>query len=222
MSLDPKKAKKIQRKLVDEGLQPARCFAIIDIGSHYKTFKGAKSENSTQQVMLCFEFTKFMHKFGEDKPAEPLCIFNEYTFSAGDKAKLPKVLKSWGKIKAAITQINLRPFLGQYCHINVEHTEGKDGTTYANIGAKGLSINPYMKEVGPVPKKFHKDVFFDLDYFDWNNFNSLPKRAQKRIRECEEWNGIISKHPEPIQENEAPVNQIDDAGFEQDEDAPAF
>lgn len=221
MSLDPTKTKKPQRKLPDEGLQPARCFAIIDIGSHYKTFKGVKSETATQQVMLCFEFTKFMHKFGEDKPAEPLCIFNEYTFSAGVKAKLPKILKAWGKLKSAVEQINLKPYLGQYCHINVEHTEGKDGNTYANIGSSGLSINSFMKETGAVPKKFHKDVWFDLDNFSWNLFLSLPKRAQKRIRECEEWNKIISKHPEPIQQNESAVEQIE-AYQAVDDDSPAF
>lgn len=209
MSLNPNTATKIQRKLPKTGLQPARCYAIIDIGKQVQVFKGERKEPS-QLVLICFEFTKFMHKFKEDQPAQPLTIFQEYTYSLGDRAKLPKVLKSWARLNKPIAQINLKPYLGQYCMLNVEHQQSKDGqNTYAKISGNGLSVSPYMKELGNPPVKFHKDIYFDLDNFSWEVFLTLPKRAQKRIRESQDWSGIIAKFPEPINQGTQGNNTMD-------------
>ena len=211
MSLDPKQAAKIQRKLPDAGNQPARCFAIIDIGKQAQSFKG-QAKDPAQRVMICFELSKFMHTFKEGQPAEPLAIFQEFTYSAGEKAKLPKVLKSWGKLSKPVASINLKPYLGQYCMLNVEHTASKDGTTtYANISGNGLGISPYMKELGNPPQKFHKDIYFDFDAWSWESFFKLPRRAQKRIRESVDFAGICSKFPEPIQAGSGEVAQMDHA-----------
>ena len=191
MSLSPDKTAKAARKLPDSGLQPARNYAIIDLGTQTGTFKG-QPKAPAPEVMFCFEITKFMHTYKEEEGPVPCTILQKYTFSNGAKAKLPKMLQSWGRLPKPMEKLNVKPYLGQYCMLNISHTENGE---YANIS----SVNPFMAEIAK-PKAYHTNVYFDLDQFTWEAFYTLPPYAQKLIRQCADWPKIISKNPEPIQQ----------------------
>ena len=208
MSLDPESANFPPRKLPDTGLQPARCFAIIDLGMQPGMFKGVPKEPQPE-VMFCFELPKFMNEFEGKK--SPTTIFQKYSFYNTDKAKLPKVMQSWGKLKAAPTTLNIKPYLGQSCLLNITHTQ--DGK-YANISDGGRGINPLMDgmaKLTPINENIWFEIPKDFSKFDWTLFFKLPKFAQTTIRKCTDWNAIIAKSPEPTKtmEQNGAVNQME-------------
>lgn len=222
MALNPDAKGGSTNKLPEVGLQPARCFAIIELGLQPSSFKGVVGEPK-QEVMVCFELTKYMNKY-EDKEY-PTTINQKYGWSAGTKAKLPDVLKSWGSLKTRPEKIVIKPYLGQYCFLNISHSE--DGK-YANIASAGRGINPFMKGMER-PSKFHADIYFEIPVklkdFDWNLFFKLPPYAQKLIRGCGEWQAIIQASPEPTktmeQAQQSQMMEEEGEVFTND-DAPAF
>ncbi len=233
-----KDATKIQRKLPEEGRQPARCFAIIDLGTQKGFFNG-KPKDPAPEIMICWELTKFMVTYKEGEAPQPITINQKYTYSSGERAKLPKILKSWGKIANPVTKITpkfLSNYVGQYCMLDIEHNEGKDtGVKYANIGNKGLDVKPFEKTIDTgngqkvtvtPPKPFHEKLFFNLDEFSWDQFYKIPEFIQKTIRMSEEWPKIIAKNPEPVSDgNAAPAFQGEDGDapvMASDEDVPSF
>jgi len=219
MSLDPNQSAKSSFPLIPEGNHPARCFAIVDIGKHY--FMGIKDKQPSQKVMLCFEFTKFMHSSKEGEDKQPLIICQEYSFALGDKATLPKVLKSWGKLSKPIEKLNIAPYLGQFCSIEIEHNPSKKDPAkiYANIAYKGQAIKPLN---GEKPKKHNKDILFDLDNFSWDAFNSLPFLPKKKLQESCDWSGITAKHPKPIEQGMASSQEDEENDLIQNDDSPNF
>lgn len=229
-----KDTSKVQRSLPAEGRNPARCYAIIDLGTQKGFFNG-QPKDPAPEIAICWELTKYMVKYKEDEPPQPITITQNYTYSSGERAKLPKILKSWGRLPKPITKITaemLSKYVGQLCVLDIEHVTSKkdDDLKYANIGNKGLDVKPFEKtvtvndqviEVTP-PKPFHEKLFFNIDAFSWDQFNKVPKHLQKKIRECEEWPTIIKKHPEPVSkgggsaeatEEGAPIMAQDDDGI---------
>lgn len=193
-------------KLPDTGLQQARCFAIIDIGTHKLSFKGQPTldketgkQMTAPKIMVYFELPGFINQpseAGKGKPY-PSRLQQEYIFSAGKKAKLPDVLKSWGPMKKRpekLTSELIKKFVGLKAMINIQHSENGE---YANIGSNGRAINPWMKELGE-PAKYNEPIFFDMEAFTWESFYKLPPYSQKLIRESLEFPGILKKMPEPI------------------------
>lgn len=206
--------------LPETGLQPARCFAIIDVGSHLKFFNKQPVMNEktgkqvqSNEILIYWELPKFMNA-AKDGTSFPARIKSQYTYSASSKAKFPDVLKAWGPMKVRPEKISgdiLKKFVGHLCMINVEHS--KDGK-YANVGSSGRGINPWMKEIA-VPKEYNEKIYFNMDNFTWESFFKLPSYAQKMIRKSIEFPNIIARMPEPIKADEgAEFTQLDemDAG----------
>ncbi len=199
------------RKLPDTGLQPARCFAIIDIGKQPTTFNGAEKPPQ-QQVMLCFEMTKFMQKFGDKESASE--IYQKYAWSTGDSAKLPEILTVWGGLKKKPEKLTME-FIKAYCgapvYLNIVHSE--DGK-WANISGRGRGVNKLPVEITK-PAPYNEKTFFeipkDLSKFNWTEFYKLPKVAQAVIRKCTEFPIILQKSPEPTKtmEQNGAVNSME-------------
>lgn len=215
---------KPQRKLPDAGLQPARCFAIVDVGMQKVSFKGVEKDPQSE-IMIFFELPKFMHSWKEGEPKQPLIVIQRYTWSAGQKAKLPKVLKSWGKLSKNLESITVKlisQYVGAPCLLDIEHNE-RDGVTYANISAGGLGVRAITEEF-KAPEPFYTKMFFNLAEFTWEKFNNLPVPAQKKIRESLNWSKILEKHPEPVNNQSSSQNSedADDIITNSDDDIPKF
>jgi hypothetical protein len=225
MSLSEEASKRVSKKLPDVGIQPARCYAIIDLGTQPGSFKGQPTDPSLQ-IMFLWELTKFMN-VPEDKTKKPwpCTIKQQYAFSAGAKAKFPDVLKAWGKLSKRPEKIGvqlLKNYLGAPCMITVEHSE--DGQ-WANVGSKGRGVSPFMKENFAVPELHNKPIFFNMDEFSWDKFKELPEFVQKIVRNSLEFPSIASKNPEPVSQSTGVVDQgISNAtqDIHVDSDAPQF
>lgn len=190
-------AAKPKRKLVPVGIQPARCFAIVDLGTQQETFQG-KPKDPVRKVLFIWELTKFMVTYKEGDKPEPLTVKQQYALSAGKKAKFPDVLKSWGTLPKRPEKIGndlLQKYLGAPCMLTIEHSE--DGQ-WSNVGGSGRAVSPFMKDSFEPPIKHNTPIFFDLDAFSWEQFHSLQPWIQNIIRKSEEFPAIAAKNPEPI------------------------
>lgn len=185
------------RTLPPSGLQQARCFAIIHLGTQPQFFNNVAT-TPAPEIMLCFELPKTLQVMNEGEAPSPYPILQNYTFSNGSKAKLPGVLKSWAGKTKEIDFKYIPNYVGQLAFLNIEHVESKKkaGVFYANIGGAGRAVNPWMPDV-PTPTAYNKPIYFDFDKFSWEVFKTLPMKAQKAIRACEEWPKIIAMFPEP-------------------------
>ncbi len=208
MGLDSSSTPKVQKPIPPQGLQLAVCYSIINTGTHEKVYPG-KPAVIANEVHYSWELPQLpLVQFSPEKPPQPMALFQEYTVSAGEKAKLPKMLQSWGSIKEPITAITaqlLKAYLGAACMINIEHAASKtqkDSKTgfpmmYANVGLKGLSVMPRMAAFPKPTGTINPMVFLDLANFDWNVYNAIPEYLQKKITESQEWAGILVKYPKP-------------------------
>ncbi len=211
MALNSTSKPKTQGYIPPASLHLAVCYSIIDLGTQEEQFPG-KPAILAQKVHYSWELPNLPFQvFSPDKPAQPVALFNEYTVSAGDKAKLPKMLCSWGNMDAkalkSITSDFLKAFLGQACMLNVVHTQAKtavDANTnqpikYAQIGGNGLMVMPRMQEIPKPTGTINPIKFLDLDAFNWQVYLSLPNFLQEKIAKSKEWPSILAKYPKPVE-----------------------
>ncbi len=202
MGLDKTGYEKRQKPIPTEGIHLAMCYSIIDVGTHMETFQGQEPK-AASKVHISWELPNSKAVFNPDKGEQPMALFQEYTVAAGDKAKLPKMLCSWGKMPTltSISSKLLQAFLGQACMISVVHNPDKQKPEikYANIGLKGLQVMPLMAGMVKPTTTINPIMFFNLDEFSWEKYNLLPKHIQEKITKSLEWSGILAKHPKPAE-----------------------
>lgn len=168
-------------KMVPAGVHMARCYRVVDLGTQITNWQG--EEKLTPQLAIYWE----LH--GEDADGqplnadngEPLTLFATYTKSLGAKSKLRGVLESWrGRpfTEADLKGFDVSKLLGAFCMVNVTHSTGGNGKTYANVA----SITPLpsalqkSKPAGVLPA-----VLFDLDDFDEEVFMSFHEKLREKI-----------------------------------------
>lgn len=211
MSLDGKEFEKKQRPIPPQGPQVGVCYMICDVGTHMKSYLNQPAE-AIPCVHFGWELPNLPHQvFDEKKGPQPLAMFQEYTVSLGDKAKLKKFLTSWRGQAPVDLAKELPVFLNQPCLINIEykHDKQKPEIIYANIGMNGLGVMrlPAGTQVGKVT---NPSIFFNLDTYSHEQFLKLPVWIQKKIQSSLEWSGIVQKFgPPPV------VAQAQNTGFSQ-------
>lgn len=198
MSLEGKEFEKIQKPIPPQGPQVAICYMICDVGTHMKSYLNQPAE-ATPCVHFGWELPNLPHAvFDVKKGPQPLALFQEYTVSLGDKAKLAKMLQSWRGIPCKDLANELPAFLGQVCQINVEYNRDKKKPEiiYANVGGNGIGVTRLMAgiQAGPLT---NKTIFFNLDKYSHETFLQLPVWIQKKIQSSLEWSGIVAKFGAP-------------------------
>lgn len=129
-------------QLVPSGLQIARIYKIIDLGTQ-AAFKGELK----RQLKVYFELPQFQQQFQLDKPdMKPTTISNTFNFFTGSKAGLRKLMQA--AISRTLTDDEAKKFdfqsiLGQVLTINVKHAPGKNDPNkiYANIDSYATTQN---------------------------------------------------------------------------------
>jgi len=203
MSLSGTSFEKKQKPLPPQGPQVALCYSIIDLGTHMKSFQGQEPK-ATPLLHISWEFPNLPKVvFNEGEQPKPYGIFQEYSTSMGDKAKLPKLLSAWRGVPCKDLATELPQFLGQPCLINVEYKQDKQrpDITYANVAMNGLGVMrlPAGTPVNPIS---NPKVFFNLDHYSHAQFAVLPKWIQKKIMSSLEWSGIVAKFGPPPADTE--------------------
>lgn len=178
------------------GLEPARCYGVVDIGTHANNIDGKKS----RQLVLMFELTDAKIEDGGDHDGEPFRLSMFYTASLHEKAKLRKHLESWrGRefTPEELAGFDLNKLLGAPCTLNLVTKNEKTRIDSVMAVRKGEKVAPITAPL----------VSFGLADFDAAVFASLPEWLQKKIQESPEYKAVNGKLAAP---NAPPAGDVDD------------
>src|ERR1035437_3443701 len=171
MSLDPQSSNFPKRELPEEGIYTARCFGIIDLGLQTSDYKG--TVKTIPKVMLCFEVPEFMFTYKEEEGPQPLCVYQAFSKTNGSKSNIIQAMISWRKLEKEPELVDIAPYLGQYCRLDLIQSKSGKSMKIAANGA-GTSIKPLIpkgaKPGAAPPKKpvpVLENIMFDLDKFSW-------------------------------------------------------
>lgn len=165
------------------GTHKAICFRLIDLGTQRSEYKG--------QI-------KMQHKIliGWELPDEhmddgrPFTIFQRYTYSSFDRARLRQDLEAWrGKAfqdsDFGPGGFDIRNILGKGCMLSVVHNENS-GITYANLHSisalpKGMTTGEpenAIEYLSLLPDRFEPEIFASLSEGLQNTIRQSPEYAE--------------------------------------------
>ncbi len=178
-----------ERELHPEGMFPAVCILMANIGTQRTPFKNEDGTDKVQKkIVLGFE-------------TEHGLISKEYTMSISDKANLRAHLESWRGKK--FTQDELDGF-------DVKVLLSKDATLQVMHNEKGTFAN--IQNILPKTGAFKATkpaVYYDLDNPVEADFDKLPSWVQKKVTESLDWHTVGAKQafgdPGPS-DDDAPVD----------------
>jgi hypothetical protein len=196
MGLTAKRGDSKSFEPVAEGLHPAVCWAVIDLGIQTK---GGKYPGEQAQVYLGFDVLDQSIEFEKDgvKKVGPMRVGLTLTNSLGEKAKLRKHLEKWrGRpfTEEELDGFELGKLVGQPCQILVTHAVVKD-KTYANI-------DNILKWPANMDKPNLPDdrVMFNLDLHRPDDFKGvIPSWLMDKInaRLADNWDQFNQKNAAP-------------------------
>jgi len=175
------------REPVEAGNHVARCVQVIDLG--HQTEKAFESEDTqlNHKIRITWELPNEIREWTDRETNEvksrPEIISQEFKASLHEKSKLRKLLVSWrGRdfTEDELKGFELRNVLGAPCFLNIVHAE-KDGKKYANISA----VTPLAKGM-TCPDQITELMYFEVENFDQNLFDKLPKFIQEKLAKSEE------------------------------------
>lgn len=163
----------------EAGTFPARCCALIDLGTQTSTFEG--ETKAARKILVSFEITDTDNRRDDGSPH---IVSKRFTASLHSKAALRKFLEAWrGRPFTAdeLKAFDLKTLLGIPCLLGIVHQE-KGDRVYANLSScmklpKGFAAAPGVEPL----------VSFDLDAPDWQAFAGLSSRLQAQIAESPEF-----------------------------------
>jgi hypothetical protein len=176
-------------KLIPAGVHIGRCFRIVDLGTQEEVYEG--------EAKLLPKVAIYWELHGEEEDGtplmadngEPLVIWQEYTKSLGQKAKLRAALESWrGKpfSEDELKGFDISKLLNAYCMVNVTHKTSQKGKTYANVA----SLTPLPAALRhSKPNPVLPSAIFDLDNFNEALFNTFHDKLKEKINNSIERKG---------------------------------
>lgn len=168
----------------EPGTHPARCYAVIDLGTHTETTQFGIKTN--RKIQISWELPEETHVFDEKKGPQPFSVHKRYNFTMGAKATLQVDLESWRAKKFTpedIENFEIKKLVGKPCVLSLQESES-NGKTYTNV----KSVSPPMKGQAVKPG-VNKQVYYDVTMGQNDVFDSIPEFLQKYIATCEEWSG---------------------------------
>lgn len=182
------------RPLPPDGMHVARCYSMIDLGTHETT--GAFGTKRQRKIRLSFELPTELCVFSEEKGEQPFTIHQTFTFSMHEKAALRKFLTTWrGKAftDEEANAFDVAKLLNVPAYINIVHQERGD-KTYANIA----NANKLPKGT-TCPERINEAVEFSLDTYDEEIYAGFPEWLQKEIADSEEYRAMMARSKSPSQ-----------------------
>jgi hypothetical protein len=174
-------------KLAPAGMHVARCFRVIDCGTHVSKKYGTKQRLG----YVFFELPNELMEANDKGEQKPYTVRKQYVLSHGEKAMLRKDLESWYGKKFVTADLDnaggfdLSKLLGRPAFLNVVHSD--DGK-YANI----TSINP-------IPAGFDCPAQINPIFGFWieedlhsSKFSELSEKMQGYIKESDEYINSMS------------------------------
>jgi len=159
---------------IPEGLHPAYCWGVFDIGEQYNE----RFQKHRQQVIISWALP--YERITVNGNDEPRTISKTYTLSLNERSALRGDLQSWRGKRFTTEELegfDLTKLLGVPCQLQILHTE-TDGKSYSNIA----SIVTYPKALPALAKEI-QPLHFDMDAANLDDIEWLPSWVAKRIRE---------------------------------------
>jgi hypothetical protein len=177
-------------QLPPEGLHPARCIQVVDLGTQEDAYMG--KPRITRKVRIAWELVDQKAVFDEERGEESFMIGQDYTLSLGEKANLRHTLESWrGKQFSAeeLKGFDLSVLLRKPCMVNIIHKISGNKRTYATV----TTVTPVPKGI-EVAKPTLDCVVYDIDMGQKNeNFSKLPQWIQEKVSESLEARGLSTE-----------------------------
>ena len=164
--------------ILEAGQYPARCYAVVDIGTRDTEWQGVSKKK--RELVIMFEFPTELTQFKKDGPKEPFVLSKYLTLSLSDQGKMKPFVEAWLGKKIDAT-FDLFSLVGQTAFISVSHEQGKNGKTYANIG----TIMPLPKLIECPPMVCNPIIYSVKDHDD-AMFDLLYPKLQEKINESDE------------------------------------
>jgi hypothetical protein len=179
------------------GWHVARCFAVIDLGTHFDQ----KWDKETHLVRIGFELPKTQRNDGK-----PFVVYQRYTLSHHEKSRLRQDLEAWYGKKFSTAALNkaggfdLAKLVGREAFINITHSETDSGNIFANIAALG----PIPEDM-ECPAAINEPVVFSLQAFEQSVFDSLTDKTKEQIKESGEYRVMTGQLKAPPGKEPAPA-----------------
>ena len=178
---------------VSEGLHPAVCWAVVDLGIQRKTGQFA---GEAHEVYLGFEVLDQSIEFEKDgqKVVGPMRTGITITNSLHEKSKLRRFAEKWrGRpfTEAELGGFDVAKLAGHACQVLVTHTT-KGDKTYANI--ENILAWPKDKPKPPTPESL---LVYELD--NPTAWDRVPNWLQTKIsnRLADNWDEFNRKDAPP-------------------------
>lgn len=165
--------------LIDAGMHPARCYAVVDLGQQESQF-GTK-----QQIVIMWELVEEKHVFSEEKGEENAVLSKFFTASLNEKANLTAALQSWrGRsfTEEELKGFELRNVVGAPCLLNVIHKTNQAGETRANVNG----VSPSMRGQ-EIAKGDLKHVYYEIEDLVGGDYDKLPQWVKLKINDSHEF-----------------------------------
>lgn len=184
---EPRKIEDLPKK----GARVARCYSVVDLGTQEVEFEGLKKLQRKMQIT--WEIPSDMRVFKEGEEKQPIVIGKKYTQSTHEKATIMKDLESWfaddNRIEGDVVKLIQTKLVGRPAMLTVTHSSyEKGGKTYPYASVAGVSSLP---EEMTCPEQINPSVFFDLDNFNKEVFESLPEWVQGVIKQSPEYKEVM-------------------------------
>lgn len=191
------------------------CYGVAVLGTQTSTYQGKTKKN--MKVRILWEIADETHPLEEGGEPKRLQVFSDYNLFMDDKANIVKMLKAWFPALANKENWKLgdavRGIVGKSCRGIIEHRKSADGkNTYANLAASGAGILPPKINISACENPtFFFD--FDIDKFNWEEYNKVPAWIRKTIEKSDEWPSVLAKHGQggnTQQEQQASAPAVDE------------
>lgn len=161
-----------------------RCVRVIDIGTQRGEYQGKAT--SRRQCIIGWELPTELMAEG-DLAGKPFIVSKFYTASLGEKANLRKDLENWrGR---SFTEQELKGFesksiITKLCMLSLTaNDKGKTRVTGVMAMPKGMEV----------PAQAVPDVYFSLDEFNADVFETLSDGIKKMITTSPEYQGAVNR-----------------------------
>lgn len=194
------------------GSHPARCYALVDLGTQAHTFQGETRMSRDVRISFELPFSKMEGVYDEKQKGKPHAVHLTVKQSLHPKANLRRLLEGWRGKKfdaESIEKFDPKKLVGLPCRLNL--VENGD---YINVD----SIAPLSAaEAKKMPKQVNAPVFVSLDpeEFDRTMFDSLHERTRAKIAASPEYKAMEGGAGEESQDSPP-----DDGGAPAEEDGP--
>lgn len=174
---------------VPSGTFVARCYSMIQLGTHEETYMGVLKE--LNKVRITWEMPLELKVFKEGEEEKPYSISKELTLSMFEKANLRKLLEGWrgkGFTDEEAEAFDISVLLGKPCMISIIHKTSKTtGKIYADIS----SVTTLPKGV-TCPPQINDTFEFSFEEFDAAKLDKMPDWLKEKITSSQEYNNLIN------------------------------